>query len=218
MGIFDFVKAGAREMFIARPETAKGLPIWKHPDPTIPMKAQLTVMADEVAFFYKDGTLVGQIGHLHRFVESFPAPEMALDEDSFVPPSGPVEEMVAQILARILGALRVGAHDNFFELGGHSLLATQVVNRIRRNFASSTSESSSGAPSAWSVPCAPARRTCSACAGSASASRTASQRIGGCWHDGRGEPSLRGVRPTSRRRDADADADPPSRRDADAAR
>ncbi len=70
MGIFDFVKNGAREMFIARPEAAKGLPIFKHPDPTIPMKAQLTVMQDEVAFFLKDGVLVGQIGPGRHTLES----------------------------------------------------------------------------------------------------------------------------------------------------
>src|SRR5258708_109248 len=61
MGIFDFVKNGAREMFIARPDNAKGLLVYKHPDPTIPMKAQLTVMEDEMCFFYKDGKQVGKI-------------------------------------------------------------------------------------------------------------------------------------------------------------
>jgi membrane protease subunit (stomatin/prohibitin family) len=61
MGIFDFVKNGAREMFIARPDAAKGLLVYKHPDPTIPMKAQLTVMEDEIVFFYKDGLPVGKI-------------------------------------------------------------------------------------------------------------------------------------------------------------
>jgi amino acid adenylation domain-containing protein len=67
--------------------------------------------------------------------EAFPDPAKEEGEASFVAPSGPVEEMVAQILARILNTPRIGAHDSFFELGGHSLLATQVANRIRRNFA-----------------------------------------------------------------------------------
>jgi membrane protease subunit (stomatin/prohibitin family) len=62
MGIFDFVKKGAQELFIARPDEAKGLIVYKHPDPTIPNKAQITVMQDEIALFYKDGQFVGQLG------------------------------------------------------------------------------------------------------------------------------------------------------------
>src|SRR5687767_207038 len=59
MGIIDFVKGGIREMAIARPDQFKGQVVYKHPDPTIPMKAQLTVEADEIALFFKDGKLVG---------------------------------------------------------------------------------------------------------------------------------------------------------------
>jgi membrane protease subunit (stomatin/prohibitin family) len=61
MGIFDFAKRGAQEMFIARPDGAKGQVIYKWPDQTIPMKAQLTVADDEVALFYKDGTFQGML-------------------------------------------------------------------------------------------------------------------------------------------------------------
>jgi membrane protease subunit (stomatin/prohibitin family) len=62
MGIIDFVKGGIRELAIARPDHAKGFVVWKHPDSTIPTKAQLTVEADEVALFFKDGTFRGQLG------------------------------------------------------------------------------------------------------------------------------------------------------------
>jgi membrane protease subunit (stomatin/prohibitin family) len=62
MGIMDFVKGGVRELAIARPDEAKGDIIYKHPDQTIPMKAQLTVDADEIAMFFKDGVLVGSFG------------------------------------------------------------------------------------------------------------------------------------------------------------
>ena len=62
MGIIDFVKGGVRELAIARPDANKGAIIYKHPDPTIPTKAQLTVGTDEEALFFKDGAFVGKIG------------------------------------------------------------------------------------------------------------------------------------------------------------
>ena len=61
MGIFDFVKKGAQELFIARPDEAKGLMVYKHPDPTVPNKAQITVGQDECALFYKDGVFIGRL-------------------------------------------------------------------------------------------------------------------------------------------------------------
>jgi membrane protease subunit (stomatin/prohibitin family) len=69
MGIFDFVKKGAQELFIARPDDAKDLIVYKWPDTTIPMKAQLTVMEDELAMFYKDG----------KFVDKVPAGRVTLE-------------------------------------------------------------------------------------------------------------------------------------------
>jgi membrane protease subunit (stomatin/prohibitin family) len=70
MGLIDFVKGGVRELAIARPDSAKGLIVYKHPDPTIPNKAQLTVGTDEVALFFKDGQFVGQIGAGRHTLES----------------------------------------------------------------------------------------------------------------------------------------------------
>ncbi len=60
MGIFSFVKDGVKELAIARPDSAKSDVIYKHPDKTIPMKAQLTVDADELALFFRDGKFMGQ--------------------------------------------------------------------------------------------------------------------------------------------------------------
>jgi membrane protease subunit (stomatin/prohibitin family) len=62
MGIINFVKGGVKELAIARPDEAKGDIVYKHTDQTIPMKAQLTVDADELALFFKDGKFVGQFG------------------------------------------------------------------------------------------------------------------------------------------------------------
>ena len=36
MGITDFLKRGIKELMIARPDEAKDLAIYKHPDQTIP--------------------------------------------------------------------------------------------------------------------------------------------------------------------------------------
>lgn len=59
MGIMSFIKGGVSELAIARPDSAKDFWVYKHPDQTIPMKAQLTVDSDEVALFFKDGKFVG---------------------------------------------------------------------------------------------------------------------------------------------------------------
>jgi membrane protease subunit (stomatin/prohibitin family) len=61
MGIIDFIKGGVAEMAIARPDAAKDQWVYKHPDQTIPWKAQLTVDSDEVALFFKDGKYVSQL-------------------------------------------------------------------------------------------------------------------------------------------------------------
>jgi membrane protease subunit (stomatin/prohibitin family) len=60
MGIISFIKGGVAELAIARPDSAKDFWVYKHPDQTIPMKAQLTVDSDETALFFKDGKFVGQ--------------------------------------------------------------------------------------------------------------------------------------------------------------
>ena len=60
--------------------------------------------------------------------------DSSLSEESYVAPSTPVEELVAENWVEILGVERVGIHDNFFDLGGHSLLATQAISRVRSVF------------------------------------------------------------------------------------
>jgi amino acid adenylation domain-containing protein/non-ribosomal peptide synthase protein (TIGR01720 family) len=67
-------------------------------------------------------------------VRALPAPEMA-DEDRYVAPRTPVEEVLGGIWADVLRLERVGIRDSFFEVGGHSLLATRIASRIREVFA-----------------------------------------------------------------------------------
>src|SRR5689334_22673354 len=70
MGLFNFIKEGVAELAIARPDDRKGQLVYKHPDPTIPNKAQLTVGTDEVALFFRDGQFVGQVGPGRHTLES----------------------------------------------------------------------------------------------------------------------------------------------------
>ena len=63
---------------------------------------------------------------------ALPIPEtITFHNQDYVAPRSQVEELLAEIWAKVLGKEQVGVHDNFFELGGHSLLATQLTSRIR---------------------------------------------------------------------------------------
>jgi acyl carrier protein len=53
---------------------------------------------------------------------------------TFVAPSTPLEEKLAEIWSGALNIARPGVHDNFFELGGSSLPALQVVSRVSAAF------------------------------------------------------------------------------------
>lgn len=83
MGVMDFFKKGVREMMIARPDEAKAQVVWKHPDPTIPMKSQLTVEADEKAVFFKDGKVVATLEAGRHTLDSANLPFLSNLVDSF---------------------------------------------------------------------------------------------------------------------------------------
>ncbi|MGH7580639.1 MAG: non-ribosomal peptide synthetase, partial [Gemmatimonadales bacterium] len=51
---------------------------------------------------------------------------------AYTPPRTPVEELLAQIWAGVLGVERVGVDESFLDLGGDSMLATLLVSRIRQ--------------------------------------------------------------------------------------
>lgn len=64
---------------------------------------------------------------------ALPAPDAAntLGEDTFHAPRTEVEQVVAGVLAPLLGVERVDVEANFFALGGHSLLGIQLISRVR---------------------------------------------------------------------------------------
>ena len=62
MGLFDTLKSEAQRNFIARADEAKDHIIYKYPERNVRTMTQLTVQADEVALFVKDGVVVGKLG------------------------------------------------------------------------------------------------------------------------------------------------------------
>jgi amino acid adenylation domain-containing protein len=77
---------------------------------------------------------LGPSGKLDR--AALPAPERdgSGGHGGFVAPRNPVESVLAEMWAQVIGVDRVGVFDDFFELGGHSLLATALLTRIRDSF------------------------------------------------------------------------------------
>ncbi|HET6978722.1 MAG TPA: amino acid adenylation domain-containing protein [Pyrinomonadaceae bacterium] len=57
--------------------------------------------------------------------------EWHANREEYVAPSTPVEELVCNVFAAVLGMGKIGASENFFHLGGHSLSATRVVSRVK---------------------------------------------------------------------------------------
>jgi amino acid adenylation domain-containing protein len=64
--------------------------------------------------------------------KALPAPEQRSSEgkEAFFAPRDSVEQVLAQLWAKVLKVNRVGLNDNFFELGGHSLLAVRIIVEI----------------------------------------------------------------------------------------
>jgi membrane protease subunit (stomatin/prohibitin family) len=81
--VLGFIKRGVKEMMIARSDEAKKFIIYKHPDETVPMYSQLTVDADEVAVFFRDGRVVGTLGAGRHTLDSSNLPFLSNLVDSF---------------------------------------------------------------------------------------------------------------------------------------
>lgn len=61
MGLFDAIKGEARRNFIARPDEAKGYLVFKYPENNVRLMTQVTVDADEVCLFVKEGQVKGTL-------------------------------------------------------------------------------------------------------------------------------------------------------------
>lgn len=83
MGVIDWFKRGVGELMIARPDDAKAFVVYKHPDPTIPMKSQLTVEADERVIFFRDGKVVATLGPGRHTLDTLNLPFLSNLVDSF---------------------------------------------------------------------------------------------------------------------------------------
>jgi amino acid adenylation domain-containing protein len=86
------------------------------------------------AFVLLDRLPLTANGKLDR--PALPAPEPADGAAArpYLAPRTPIESLLAEIWADVLGIPRVGVDDDFFELGGHSLRATRIIARARTAF------------------------------------------------------------------------------------
>ena len=60
------------------------------------------------------------------------AEDLASPQQAYTAPRNQLEEMVAGIVAAVLGIDRVSIEDDFFVLGGHSLLAARLASQLRQ--------------------------------------------------------------------------------------
>lgn len=96
MGIFDSIKNETQRNFIARADDAKGDILYRYPENNVRVLTQLTVDADEVALFFKDGKVQGTLGpgrhnldtnnipFLSRLLEKFTGGNLFVAEVFFV--------------------------------------------------------------------------------------------------------------------------------------
>jgi acyl carrier protein len=105
-----------------------------HSELYLSLKKRLPTYMIPSAFVVLDDIPLTTSGKLDRKALPSTSLHLAPSEESYVAPSTPLEEALAEIWSELLNVERVGVHDNFFELGGHSLLATQVISRMREAF------------------------------------------------------------------------------------
>ncbi|HET9362164.1 MAG TPA: amino acid adenylation domain-containing protein [Vicinamibacterales bacterium] len=96
------------------------------------LKTSLPDYMVPAAFVALDALPLTSNGKVDR--RALPAPETQALESAHVAPRSPVEEILADVWASVLGVPQVGVQSDFFELGGHSLLVTRVMSRVAQVF------------------------------------------------------------------------------------
>ncbi|MBG1270576.1 non-ribosomal peptide synthetase, partial [Nostoc sp. WHI] len=95
------------------------------------LKAKLPEYMIPSVFVFLENLPLTANGKVDR--RALPVPELRPElEVSFVAARTPIEQMLADIWADVLGVKQVGIHDNFFELGGDSILSLQIVARANQ--------------------------------------------------------------------------------------
>lgn len=82
------------------------------------------------AFVYLDALPLTPSGKFDRNALPAQDQEQPYLQDAYTAPRTPIEEILTEVWAELLGLQQVGIHDDFFALGGHSLLATQLISRL----------------------------------------------------------------------------------------
>ena len=98
------------------------------------LAAQLSEHMIPSAFVQMDSFPLSPNGKVNRRLLTPPDNERPELSQSYIAPSTPTEEILAEIWVEVLGVKKVGINDNFFQLGGHSLKAIQLISRIRQTF------------------------------------------------------------------------------------
>jgi hypothetical protein len=70
-------------------------------------------------------------GKIDRQALPSPSRTVAVPEQACLPPSTPLEIIVATAWKKVLKVEQISVFDNFFDLGGHSLLAMQAVAELK---------------------------------------------------------------------------------------
>lgn len=70
-------------------------------------------------------------GKVNRRALPVPEADRSQLDRPYVAPRNEVEQVLAELWARLLGVDRVGMNDGFFDMGGHSLLAIRLLSRVR---------------------------------------------------------------------------------------
>lgn len=82
MGLFSGLGHEVRREFIARPDSSKNEIVYKWPDRNIRRWSQLTVQADEVAVFFRDGRVVGIVNPGRSQLDSSQIPFLGMLVDA----------------------------------------------------------------------------------------------------------------------------------------